>query len=121
VFFLFHSRALFLRVTIYHFLVKNVLISLDIIRQIINILSNVTTKEDSPIANKPYILSLTENNVRTGFFSHEEHLVVQPVVTFWYYTGWRITKILTLQWRHVNLDTAEVRLDPAQQRAVKDE
>jgi integrase len=34
------------------------------------------------------------------------------VVTFGYYTGWRVTEVLTLQWRQVDLNAAEVRLDP---------
>lgn len=29
-----------------------------------------------------------------------------------YYIGWRVAEILNLQWRQVNLETAEVRLDP---------
>lgn len=68
----------------------------------------------------PYIPSLTENNVRTGFFEYEEFLALRealppflrPVVTFGYYTAWRVTEVLGLQWRQVDLDTAEVRLDP---------
>jgi integrase len=68
----------------------------------------------------PYIPSLTENNVRTGFFEYEEFLALRealppflrPVVTFGYYTAWRVTEVLGLQWRQVNLETAEVRLDP---------
>lgn len=72
------------------------------------------------IMSKPYIPMLTEHNVRTGFFEYEEFLVVrnalpvflQPVATFGYYTGWRISEILNLQWRQVDLNAAEVRLDP---------
>ena len=37
---------------------------------------------------------------------------LRPVATFGYYTGWRATKILNPQWRQVNLDAAEVHLDP---------
>ncbi|MGE0685033.1 MAG: tyrosine-type recombinase/integrase [Candidatus Binatia bacterium] len=72
------------------------------------------------LVSKPYIPMLTESNVRTGFFEPEEFLAVrdalpsflQPVATFGYYTGWRVTEVLTLQWRQVDLDAAEVRLDP---------
>jgi integrase len=68
----------------------------------------------------PYIPSLTENNVRTGFFEYEQFtalrnalpVFLRPVVTFGYYTGWRVTEVLNLQWRQVDLDAAEVRLDP---------
>lgn len=70
--------------------------------------------------SKPYIPMLTESNVRTGFFEYEEFLAVRealpsflrPVVTFGYYTGWRVTEILNLQWRQANLEAGEVRLDP---------
>jgi hypothetical protein len=69
---------------------------------------------------KQYGVVLTENNVRTGFFEYEEFLAVrealpsflQPVAIFGYYTGWRVTEILNLQWRQVNLEAGEVRLDP---------
>jgi integrase len=72
------------------------------------------------IVSKPYIPMLPENNVRTGFFEHEQFLAVRnalpsflhPVATFGYYTGWRFTEIVHLQWRQVDLNTAQVRLDP---------
>jgi len=72
------------------------------------------------LPSTPYIPSLTENNVRTGFFEYEDFLALRnalpaflrPVVTFGYYTGWRVAEVRTLQWRQVNLDAAEVRLDP---------
>jgi integrase len=72
------------------------------------------------IVSKPYIPMLTESNVRTGFFEYEEFLAVRgalpaflrPVATFAYYNGWRVTEILNLQWRQVNLEAEEVRLDP---------
>ena len=72
------------------------------------------------LPSAPYIPSLTENNVRTGFSEYEEFLALRnalptflyPVVTFGYYTGWRVTEVLNLQWRQVSLEEAEVRLDP---------
>jgi len=72
------------------------------------------------ITHAPYVPMLTENIVRTGFFEYEEFLAlrealptfVRPVVTFGYYTGWRVAEILNLQWRQVDLNAAEVRLDP---------
>jgi len=72
------------------------------------------------LPSMPYIPSLTENNVRTGFFEYEQFVALRdalpvflrPVVTFGYYTGWRVTEVLKLQWRQVDLNAAEVRLDP---------
>lgn len=70
---------------------------------------------------KPYIPLLRENNVRTGFFEPEPFdavtarlpLPIQAVVRFAYITGWRIpSEVLPLQWRHVDFDAGEVRLDP---------
>jgi integrase len=56
------------------------------------------------LPSAPYIPSLTENNVRTGFFEYEEFLALRkalpdflkPVVTFGYYTGWWSGEVLTL-------------------------
>jgi integrase len=70
---------------------------------------------------KPYIPMLKEDNVRRGFFERESFdqvrallpVEVQPVVTFAYLTGWRRkSEILGLQWRQVDFEAREVRLDP---------
>ena len=70
---------------------------------------------------KPYIPMLKENNVRTGFFEPEQYAAVlrhlpadvQPVVTFAYITGWRITsEVCPLQWRQIDFGAGEIRLDP---------
>jgi integrase len=72
------------------------------------------------LLHKPHIPMLREDNTRTGFFEPEQfrsvlaHLPeeIQPIVTFAYVTGWRIaSEVLGLQWRQVNFDTSEVRLD----------
>ncbi len=69
---------------------------------------------------RPHIPLLKENNVRTGFFEREQfdsvlaHLPVdvRPVIPFAYITGWRIaSEVLPLQWRQVDFDAGEVRLD----------
>jgi integrase len=69
---------------------------------------------------RPHIPMLKERNVRTGFFELEAFLAVcaklpaplQPVVTFAYLTGWRIAdEVLPLEWRRVDLQAGEVRLD----------
>ncbi len=68
----------------------------------------------------PYIPMFTEDNVRTGFFEHEEFLALRaaleeplcPVVTFAYYTGCRRGEILSLRWVQVELDHRVVILEP---------
>ena len=64
---------------------------------------------------------LRENNVRTGFFEHDQFIAVRqhlpahlkPVVTFAYITGWRVpSEVLPLEWRQVDFDAGTVRLDP---------
>jgi integrase len=68
----------------------------------------------------PKIL-LQERNVRTGFFDDamidavEAYLsdALKPVVRFAYITGWRVTsEALPLEWRQVDRQIGEVRLDP---------
>jgi integrase len=70
--------------------------------------------------HKPHVPMLKENNVRKGFFEADQFLAVvaqlpkpvQPVVKFAYITGWRIpSEVITLEWRQVNFDTGEIRLD----------
>jgi hypothetical protein len=55
---------------------------------------------------------LREDNVRVGFFEHEQYEAVlahlpegmRPAVTFAYVTGWRInSEVLSIQWRQVDL------------------
>lgn len=68
----------------------------------------------------PHIPMLKEQNVRAGFFEREQFEAVrrhmptyaQPILTFLYYTGWRISEVLPLQWRQVDLSVGTVRLDP---------
>lgn len=68
----------------------------------------------------PYIALLEERNVRAGFFSREQleslcgHLpdYLVPVARFAFLTGWRIGEIRQLEWRHVDLEAGEIRLDP---------
>jgi integrase len=70
--------------------------------------------------HKPHIPMLQEDNVRRGFFEKEQfesvrkHLPadLRPVVTFAYLTGWRTkSEILPLQWRNVDWEARQVRLD----------
>jgi integrase len=79
------------------------------------------------IYRKPYVLMLAENNVRKGFFEHAEFLAfraafsaeLQAMLTFAYYTGWRKSEILSLQWKQVDLDNRIIKLILAQLKAVK--
>ncbi len=67
----------------------------------------------------PYIPMLKENNIREGFFEHEEYLklkdilpdYLKPIITFAYHTGWRKSEILNLVWGKVDLCLGTVRLD----------
>jgi integrase len=70
--------------------------------------------------HKPHIAMLKEDNVRTGFFEPEQtasvldHLPaeIRAVAEFGSITGWRIaSEVLPLEWRQVDFDAAEVRLD----------
>ena len=69
---------------------------------------------------QPYIPLLKEANIRTGFFEREQFESVQRhlpahlrgIVAFAYVTGWRTpSEILPLEWRCVDLNAGEVRLD----------
>jgi integrase len=71
------------------------------------------------IANVPYIPLLEENDVRKGFFEHDQFLAmrealpqeIRPIITFAYYTGCRREEILSLRWEQVDLPERVVRLE----------
>jgi integrase len=62
---------------------------------------------------------LKENNVREGFFEHNEFLAVRthlpnhlkPVATFGYKSGWRLDEILSLPWNQVDRNNKCARLE----------
>ncbi len=69
----------------------------------------------------PPFPSIRVNNTRTGFFEEDQfravlqHLPedIKPIVTFAYYTGWRIrSEVLPMEWRQVDLSAGTVRLEP---------
>jgi integrase len=73
------------------------------------------------LMTRPYIPLLKESNVRRGFFEREHLLRVvdhlpthmRGIAEFAFVTGWRTpSEILPLEWRQVDLNAGEVRLDP---------
>jgi integrase len=67
----------------------------------------------------PYIPMLAENNVRQGFFEHEDYLALRDklpeelrgLVTFAYKSGWRYSEITDLEWSQVDRKQGIVRLE----------
>lgn len=79
--------------------------------------------EQGRLLYRPHIPRLRERNARTGFFERgafeavllhlPEHL--RPPLLFGYLTGWRVdSEVLTREWRHVDFEANEIRLDPGE-------
>lgn len=81
---------------------------------------NLGAKQTPPIVDRvPFIPMLKENNVRKGFFEHDEFLAlhdvlpyyIKPIAMFGYKSGWRLEEILTLQWKQVDMTNQCARLE----------
>ena len=73
------------------------------------------------LLRKPHIPLLAEDNVRTGFLEEADIAMILPllprdlahVVECAWITSWRVaSEVLTMQWRQIDFDGGEVRLDP---------
>jgi hypothetical protein len=73
----------------------------------------------NPAILVPYIPMLRENNIRKGFFEHEDFIKLRETlpeylrdfITFGYKTGWRISEIQNLTWNQVDMTLGIVRLE----------
>ncbi len=98
---------------------------------------NLGAKQTPPkVSRVPYIPMLKENNVRKGFFEHDEYLALRnalppylkPFVSFAYKFGWRDEEIADLTWSQVDrvksivtLEVGETKNDDARTVYLDDE
>jgi len=82
---------------------------------------NLGMRQDPPLVSRvPNIQFIKENNIRTGFFEHDEYLSLRGaspdhlkvIITIAYYTGMRAGEILNLQWDHMDWEQDMICLDP---------
>jgi integrase len=81
---------------------------------------NLGAKSSPPKVDRvPHITMLEENNVKKGFFKHQDFLKFREAlpyhlknfVTFAYKTGWRFSEISNLTWKQIDRKNNVVRLD----------
>ncbi|MCI0615205.1 tyrosine-type recombinase/integrase, partial [bacterium] len=76
---------------------------------------------------KPHVVTLRENNVRTGFFEADQFESfckylpddLKAPVIFAYCTGWRLGEVFTREWQHVDFKSKVVRLEPGETKNGK--
>lgn len=76
-------------------------------------------RQSGKLEHLPYIPRLKGTAPRSGFLSASQleilcrHLpdYLRPFVRFGFYTGWRLGEIRQLQWRHIDFEAGEIRLD----------
>ncbi|MBF0259108.1 MAG: tyrosine-type recombinase/integrase [Desulfamplus sp.] len=78
---------------------------------------NLGARQTPPKVNRvPYIPMLKENNVRKGFFEHEQFIALREqlppylkeFVSFGYKVGWRYHEVASLTWDHVDMQNGIV-------------
>jgi integrase len=81
---------------------------------------NLGAQQTPPKVDRvPYIPMLKEDNVRKGFFEHDDFLALRDAlpsylkgfVTFAYKVGWRVSEIRGLTWSQVDLNQGIARLE----------
>ena len=86
---------------------------------------NLGAEQAPPLVDKsriPRIKMLDENNVRKGFFEHDQFIAVRAelpeylrgFVTIAYKEGWRLDEIETLTWDQVDRKLGIIRLEPGE-------
>ena len=77
-------------------------------------------KQAGKMSACPHIPMLEENNAWQGFLEHGSFLALRKnlpeylcdPITFLYQSGWRVSEMIALEWRDVDLGGALVRLRP---------
>jgi len=86
---------------------------------------NLGAEQSPPLVDKgrtPKIKMLAENNVRKGFFEHDQFIAVRSAlpkylrnfVTIAYKEGWRLEEIEALTWDQVDRKLGIIRLEPGE-------
>lgn len=77
--------------------------------------------EDEALSHAPKVPHLKLHNKRTGFFEEAEFRAIvkqlpeyaKRIAVVGYYTGWRISEILSLTWKQIDFDVGIMRLEPS--------